>query len=85
MNWSEFGMKKDGVIFKDFGRITTETENRDERLKAYVCAILDVSEIHFDDIIKGIKTEKEKEAFIEMICNDIEGRIARFLKVGECI
>jgi hypothetical protein len=78
-------MKKDGVIFKDFGKITTDTENRDERLKAYICAILDVSEIQFDGIIKGIKTEKEKKGFIDMIYNDIEGRIGKFFKEGECI
>lgn len=71
-------MKRDKVIFKDFGRIMTDTENRDERLKAYICAILDVPEIEFDDIIKGIKTEKEKESFTDMICNDIKGRIEKF-------
>lgn len=78
-------MKKDGVIFKNFGKITTDTENRDERLKAYICAILDVSEIQFDDVIKGIKTKKSKEGFIDMICNDMKGRIEKFLKEGEYI
>lgn len=78
-------MKKDGVIFKDFGKVTTDNENRDERLKAYICAILDSPAIEFDDIIKGIKTEKAKKGFINMIGNDIEGRIERFLKEGGCI
>ena len=73
-------MKKDKIIFKDFGRITTDTENRDERLKAYICAILDISEIEFDYLIKDIKIENEKEAFIDMIFNDIKGRIERFFK-----
>lgn len=77
-------MKKDRVIFKDFGKITTDTENRDEKSKAYICAILDISETKFDDIVKNIKTEKEKEAFINMICNDMKSRIKRFLK-EECI
>lgn len=78
-------MKKDGVIFKDFGKITTDTENRDERLKAYICAIFDVSEIQIDDIMKDIKTEKAKEVFIDMICNDIKGRIKKIFREGECI
>lgn len=73
-------MKKDKIIFKDFGRITTDAEDRDERLKAYICAILDISEIDFDNVIKDIKAENEKEAFIDMIFNDIKGRIERFFK-----
>ena len=40
-------MKRNKVIFKDFGKITTDAEN-------------------------------EKEAFIDMISNDIKGRIERF-------
>lgn len=75
-------MKKDNLVFKDFGKKTTDTENRDEKLKSYICAILDVSEIEFDDIIKRIRTENEKESFINMICNDIDGRIKKFLKDG---
>lgn len=71
-------MKKDKIIFKDFGRITTDTEDRDERLKAYICAILDISEIEFDEVIKDIKTKNEKEAFIDMIFNDIKGRVEKF-------
>lgn len=71
-------MKKDKVIFKDFGKITTDTENRDEILKAYICAILDISEIEFDDVIKDIKTKNEKEAFMDMIFNDIKGRVEKF-------
>lgn len=30
-------MKKDKVIYKDFGRFKTDTEFRDETLKAYMC------------------------------------------------
>lgn len=71
-------MKKDKIIFKDFGKITTDTEDRDERLKAYICAILDISEIEFDDVIKDIKTKNEKEAFMDMIFNDIKGRVEKF-------
>ena len=78
-------MEKGKVIFKDFGKITTDTENRDESLKAYICAILDASVIEFDDIIKGINTDKEKEAFIDMVYNDAKGRINRFFKEGKCI
>lgn len=71
-------MKKDKIKFKDFGRITTDTEDRDERLKVYICAILDISEIEFDDVIKDIKTKNEKEAFMDMIFNDIKGRVEKF-------
>ncbi len=71
-------MKKDGVVFKDFGKKTTDTENRDEKLKAYLCAILDVPEIQINDIIEDVKIKKQNEAFIDMICNDIKGRIERF-------
>lgn len=78
-------MEKDKVIFKDFGKITTDTENRDEKLKAYICAILDVSEIQFDDIIKGVKTETENEAFIDMICHDVKGRTDRFFRARDCV
>ena len=74
----EVFVKKDKIIFKDFGRITTDTEDRDERLKAYICAILDSSEIEFDDVIKDIKTKNEKEAFMDMIFNDIKGRVEKF-------
>ena len=73
-------MEKGKVIFKDFGKVTTDTKNRDEGLKAYICAILDVPQIQFDDIIKGIKTEQEKKAFIDLILNDTKGRIERFIK-----
>jgi hypothetical protein len=76
-------MKKDRVIFKDFGKITTDTELRDEALKAYICAIHDVYAIQFDDILKSIKTEKDKKAFISMICNDMNGRIERFYNERE--
>jgi hypothetical protein len=73
-------MKEDKVIFKDFGKNTTDKENRDENLKAYICSILDVPGVQFDDIIKHITTEKEKEAFINMINDDIKGRVERFFK-----
>lgn len=63
----------------------TDTENRDERLKSYICAILDVPAIQFDDIIKGIKTAKQKEGFIDMVYHDIEGRIEKFFREGKCI
>jgi hypothetical protein len=78
-------MNKDGVIFKDFGKVTTDTENRDESLKAYICAILDVHAIEFDDIIQGVKAKNQKEAFTEMIYHDIEVRIKRFFKEGQCL
>lgn len=71
-------MKKDKVVYKDFEKSTTDTENRDETLKAYICAIHDVPTIEFDDIIKAVKTEKAKEAFINIICNDIKGRLGKF-------
>lgn len=78
-------MKKDRVIYKDFGKIMTDTENRDEGLKAYICAILDVPQIQFDDIIKDIKTEKSKEAFIHMLSNDLKVRTNKFFNEGDFI
>lgn len=72
-------MKKDKVIFADFGKITTDAKERDEKLIAFICAILDVPSIQFTDVIAGIKTEKEKDAFINMICNDVKGRIQKFI------
>lgn len=77
--------EKNGVIFKDFRKVTTDTENRDESLKAYICAILDVPAIKFDDIIKDVKTKNQKKTFTEMICHDIEWRIRRFFEEVKCI
>ncbi|MGE4283872.1 MAG: hypothetical protein AB7G87_09150 [Clostridia bacterium] len=74
-------MKKDEkVVFKDFGKKLTDTENRDEHLKNYVCSILDVPTIQFDDILKNINNEADKTAFLEIIYNDMEGRIERFFR-----
>ncbi len=73
----------DKVIFKDFKKNTTDTEYRDESLKAYVCATLDVYAVDFDDVVRNIKTENEKKAFIKMIHTDLEGRINRLIEETE--
>ena len=71
-------MGKDKVVFKDFGKETTDRENRDECLKAYICAVEDVPAFEIDGILKGV-TEDNKDAFIDMIYQDMKGRIERFL------
>lgn len=68
-------MKKGSVAVKDFGKVTIDTENWDESLKAYICAIFDVYANKFPTI--DVKTEDKKE-FTEMIYHDIEGRIKGF-------
>ena len=75
-------MEKSKVMFKDFGKgqRIKDKENRDEALKAYICAIYDVYPIEFTDIIKHIQTEKDKESLIKLIYDDMKPRIERFVK-----
>lgn len=55
----------------------SDSEYRNACLKAYVCSILDMPPTQFDDIIKN--PLRNKEAFIELIKQDVENRLNTFL------
>ena len=75
-----FMIMENEVIFKDFGKRTTDTENRDEKLKSYICAVLDIDDFDFDNIKSDFKSIKEKEHLIKIICNDVVTRSNRLFR-----
>lgn len=56
-----------------------DTLNRDETLKDYICAVLDETPDKIDDILQSVSKDQEK-AFIEMLRQDLESRVSKFLK-----
>jgi len=56
-----------------------DTIYRDETLKNYICALLDEKPEKIYDILQEVSTNQEK-AFIEMLKQDLEGRVNRLLE-----
>lgn len=57
-----------------------DMQYRDTQMKAYVCAVVDLQIDEFDNGIKAIlNQDSEKEAFIEMMKQDLESRLYRIL------